>query len=396
MNYLPEIIVAVAAIMVVLVTLRRGVVHPSRRDPLEPLPLTPQPEAAPTRSAEEILERMAEGVLLLDPNMRPTFANRAARSLLGLESEGLPTRLPAQEITESARAARANGETTRAEIQIFFPRRLTLRVQASPLQAEDSVMVTLLDMTEERKTQRIRREFVAHASHELKSPVASLQTLAEAVTQALPDDMPTAERFAERLVTEADRLAKLISDLLDLSRLEDPTHLPEEPCDLAAVVRREVAHAEAHAHQAELAFAARIPEKLLMTGDPQQLSLLVRNLIENAIQYTPAGGQVDVSARRDGDRLILEVADNGPGIPSEAQTRVFERFYRLDKGRSRDRGGTGLGLAIVKHVAELHQGSVELDSELGEGSTFRAIFTAAGEPNLGDAAPQVAPQKESA
>lgn len=340
-------------------------------------PSTRQQNREPdARRAEQMLERMAEGVLLLDPNMRPTFANRAARSLLGLQAESLPARLPSQQIAENVRRANVNLQSTEDEIEMYFPRRLTLRVQASPLDDEGAVMVVLLDVTEERKTQRIRREFVAHASHELKSPVASLQALAEAVTEALPDDLETAERFAERMLKESERLAKLVTDLLDLSRLEDPTRLPEEPCDLTEVVRREVAAARPAADNSRVSFTSNVDAELVMKGDPQQLSLLVRNLLENAIQYTPGGGAVDVTARRSAEKVVIEVTDNGPGIPVDSRSRIFERFYRLDKGRSRDRGGTGLGLAIVKHVAELHQGSIELESELGEGSTFRVVFPA--------------------
>ena len=374
MNYLPLVVVALAALVTIALSLRRGVSRPSQKDRWEPLPKAPPAVSAPSLSAEEMLERMAEGVLLLGPDMRPTFANGAARSLLGFEAGALPPRLPSQEIVENARRAGEAAEGSEEEIEIYFPRRMTLRVQASPLRGQDSVMVVLLDVTEERKTQRIRREFVAHASHELKSPVASLQTLAEAVSQALPDDMETAERFANRLVRETDRLAKLIGDLLDLSRLEDPTFLPAEPCDIAEVIRREVAHAVSSAQAASLTLTSDVEKKLMIKGDPQQLSLLVRNLLENAIQYTPGGGKVGISARRSQRGIEFAVEDNGPGIPLEARERVFERFYRLDKGRSRDRGGTGLGLAIVKHVAELHQGVVELKSELGEGSTFKVIF----------------------
>ena len=393
MNYLPLVVIAIAALVTIGLSLRRSGPSTSAADRFEPLPARRKAVSPPSDSAVEMLQRMAEGVLVLGPDTRPTFANRAARSLLGLEADTLPPRLPSQEIVENARRAGERGTESEEEIEIYFPRRMTLRVQASPLPREDSVMVVLLDVTEERKTQRIRREFVAHASHELKSPVASLQALAEAVTQALPDDMEAAERFSERLVAEADRLAKLIGDLLDLSRLENPTYLPDEPCDLAEVVRREVAHSEAAAHEAGLSFISNVAKRLMMRGDPQQLNLLVRNLVENAIQYTPAGGHVWISARRSSEGIQLEVADDGPGIPLEARERVFERFYRLDKGRSRDRGGTGLGLAIVKHVAELHSGTLQLDSELGEGSRFSVTFPAAEEPAQMDMTP---PKKESA
>lgn len=393
MNHLPLVVITIAALVTIGLFLRRSGPSTATVDRFEPLPARRPDRLPPSASAGEMLEKMAEGVLVLGPDMRPTFANRAARSLLSIDATKLPPRLPSQEIVENARRAGESGEESEEEIEIYFPRRMTLRVQASPLQREESVMVVLLDVTEERKTQRIRREFVAHASHELKSPVASLQALAEAVAQALPDDMEAAERFAERLVGEADRLAKLIGDLLDLSRLENPTYLPDEPCDLAEVVRREVAHSEAAAHSAGLAFISDVTKKLMMRGDPQQLDLLVRNLVENAIRYTPSGGHVWISARRTADGIQLEVADDGPGIPLEARGRVFERFYRLDKGRSRDRGGTGLGLAIVKHIAELHSGTLRLESELGEGSRFSVTFPAADEPARLE---KTTPKKESA
>jgi signal transduction histidine kinase len=251
---------------------------------------------------------------------------------------------------------------------------LTLRVQAAPLETDPAVMVVLQDVSEEVRTQRIRREFVAHASHELKSPVASIQALAEALNGAVPDDLEAAERFSARLMNEADRLGKLVSDLLDLSRLEDPVRLPEEPCDLVDVARREVARLEGPAHEAGILLSSRFGNDLFIKGDPQQLGLLVRNLLENAIQYTHAEGHVTISTERTSTEAILRVVDDGVGIPLEAQPRVFERFYRVDRARSRDRGGTGLGLAIVKHVTELHGGSIELTSELGQGSTFGVRF----------------------
>ena len=389
MNELTLAMAALAALGILILLAARRRDAEIQTEGAAPAERRPPTQEAEPRRAEQMLERMAEGVLLLDPDMRPTFANRSARTLLGLQAQALPTRLSSQEIAKVARRAGEGSEGAESEIEVFFPRRLALRVQASRLDDAGSVMVVLLDVTEERKTQRIRREFVAHASHELKSPVASLQTLAEAVTQALPDDTETATRFAGRLVKESGRLAKLVDDLLDLSRLEDPTRIPDEPCDLAEVVQREIAHADAFAQRSELKFTADIEGSLVMRGDPQQLSLLVRNLLENAIQYTPAHGSVRVTARRNGAEVVLEVKDNGPGIPSEARSRIFERFYRLDKGRARDRGGTGLGLAIVKHVAEVHQGTIELDSELGEGSTFRVRLPAI------DTAEEVA-RKESA
>jgi signal transduction histidine kinase len=324
--------------------------------------------------AAQILEHMSEGVSVLSRDLKPEFVNGSGRALLGLQDGPLPSRLPSVEVTEVARLALTEGTPQEKLVEVWYPDRLTLRVQAAPLDTDPAVMVVLQDVSEEVRTQRIRREFVAHASHELKSPVASIQALAEAVNGAVPDDLEAAERFSARLVGEADRLGKLVSDLLDLSRLEDPVRLPEDPCDLAGVVRREVARLEAAAYDAEIVLSSRVGGELWIKGDPQQLALLVRNLLENAIQYTSAGGHVTVSTERTPTEAVLRIVDDGVGIPLEAQARVFERFYRVDRARSRDRGGTGLGLAIVKHVAELHAGAIELTSELGQGSTFGVRF----------------------
>lgn len=321
------------------------------------------------RRAKEIIERMTEGVLVLDENLRPTLANRAAHRMLGLRGETLPPRLPTLEIVEIARRSREQQETVRELIDVFYPGKMALRVEAAPLAETSGVLVVLHDVSEEIATQRIRREFVAHASHELKSPVASLQTLADAIAHALPEDLDAAERFARKLVTESERLGKLVTDLLDLSRLEDPAQVPDEPVDLGAVARREVTEAESRAHERDVALTWEI-EEAWVRGDPQHLALVVRNLLENALQYTDSGGNARLEVARHGDEVSLRVTDDGIGIPTEAQGRVFERFYRVDRARSRDRGGTGLGLAIVKHVAELHGGRVDVESELGLGSTF--------------------------
>ena len=324
--------------------------------------------------AAQILEHMSEGVLVLSEDLKPEYVNGSGRALLGLRSGSLPARLPSVEVSDVARLALEEGSPRQKLVDIWYPERLTLRVQAAPLETDPAVMVVLQDVSEEVRTQRIRREFVAHASHELKSPVASIQALAEALNGAVPDDLEAAERFSARLMNEADRLGKLVSDLLDLSRLEDPVRLPEEPCDLVDVARREVARLESPAHEAGILLSSRFGNDLFIKGDPQQLGLLVRNLLENAIQYTHAEGHVTISTERTSTEAILRVVDDGVGIPLEAQPRVFERFYRVDRARSRDRGGTGLGLAIVKHVTELHGGSIELTSELGQGSTFGVRF----------------------
>ena len=324
-------------------------------------------------SAEEegfLLEHMNEGILVLTQRLRPEFANASARALLGLQDGSLPAHLPSGEVGDIAGRALSEGEPQEGLVDIWFPAQSTLRVQAIPLKKGPAVLVVIQDASEEVRAQRVRTQFVANASHELKSPVASLQALAEAVREAAKEDPETAVRFSGRLVEEADRLGKLVSDLLDLSRLEDAGRVPEDPCDLSSIARNEVALLEPTARGDIIALTSEIEPGVWIKGDEHQLGQMIRNLLENAIQYTPAGGRVSLTLAQLPEEARLTIQDTGVGIPQEAQKRVFERFYRVDQARSREHGGTGLGLAIAKHVAELHGGSIELTSELGEGSTF--------------------------
>ena len=321
------------------------------------------------RRAEEILDHMGEGLLLLDPALRPVFANAAARHMLGFQDEDLPGRLPSEEVLATARRA-VNDEQVEEILSVSFPLPMNLRVRATLLDHGDGVLVVLRDVTQEVLAQKVRREFVSHASHELKSPVASLQALAEAVLDAVKDDPESAARFSQRLVTEADRLGRLVGDLLDLSRLEDPTNIPKEPANLSLAAHREVDTIRKDADAKFISLDVRVDENVWLTGNDQQLGLMIRNLLENGIRYTPDQGRVSLEVYSGAGCAFVRVSDDGVGIPLEAQGRVFERFFRVDRARARDRGGTGLGLAIVKHVAEMHGGRVTLESNLGEGSTF--------------------------
>ena len=320
---------------------------------------------------DEIIERVGEGVLLLDEKLVPLMVNSAAREMLGFQNVELPGRIPSDEVMNAARRA-TSADPVEMNLSIWWPLPMTLNVKAISLEGGRGVLVLLKDVTQEVLAQRVRREFVSHASHELKSLVASLQALAEAVLEAVQNDPEAAGRFSKRMAAEADRLGHLVSDLLDLSRLEDPTNVPSDPADLSAVAHAEVASQKPSAANKGISLSSRVAPNVRLRGDEQQLGLMIRNLLENAIRYTPQGGRVDLDVFREGDNVYVRVSDDGPGIPLEAQSRVFERFYRVDRARARDKGGTGLGLAIVKHVAEIHGGYVDLQSNLGEGSVFTA------------------------
>jgi signal transduction histidine kinase len=336
------------------------------------------------RRAEEILERTGEGVLLLDMSLTPVMANKAARNMLGLQDSGLPVRVPSEEVLDAARRTTPNADVEET-LNVWFPFPMNLNITSIYLGYDRGILVLLRDVTQEVLAQRVRREFVSHASHELKSPVASLQTLAEAIEEAIRSDPEAAARFSKTLAMEADRLGHLVNDLLDLSRLEDPTNVPRNPTDLSEVARGELIAQDDVARDKGIVLSSRIAPDIRLRGDEQQLGLLIRNLLDNAIRYTPSGGRVALDVFREGDNVFVRVSDDGPGIPLEAQSRVFERFYRVDRARARDKGGTGLGLAIVKHVAEIHGGHVELRSNLGEGSVFTAQLPVMPEDDTSDA-----------
>jgi signal transduction histidine kinase len=317
----------------------------------------------------EILDHVAEGVVLFDEVLVPVVANIAARRMLGVRGGPLPPRLSSEGVLSVARRATVEGTSTQ-EVVSIWPGRRRLRVRALPRTDQGGAIVVMQDVTEELRTQQVRQQFVANASHELKSPVAGLEALAEAIGQAVKDDPPAATRFAGRLIAEAERLGRLVDDLLDLSRLEDPVSISTTPVDLSNLTRQMLEVSRPAARSKLMNVTAQIASNVWVRGDEQQLGLMLRNLLDNAIRYTPERGSVWVDVFREGDDIVLRVADNGIGIPLAAQARVFERFFRVNKDRSRETGGTGLGLSIVKHIADLHGGHVGVQSELGEGSVF--------------------------
>jgi signal transduction histidine kinase len=188
------------------------------------------------------------------------------------------------------------------------------------------------------------------------------------------NDPERTRHFAASLLKESQRLNRLVADLLDLSRLEDPATIANSISDLSAIARTEVTELLPHSEAKAILVRSSIDEGIRVKGDEAQLALMIRNLLDNAVRYTPEEGEVSIAVTTEGDEALLRVSDTGAGIPLRDQARVFERFYRVDKGRSRDQGGTGLGLAIVKHVADLHGGHVTVTSQLGEGSTFTVIL----------------------
>ena len=260
------------------------------------------------------------------------------------------------------------GEENRQTLELYGPPRVAVVVTASPLEG-GGALATIEDVSERRRVDAVRTDFVANISHELKTPVGALAVLAEALSEE--DDVDVVHRVADRMVDEAHRLSRTIDDLLELSRIE----LGEEPVrdlvDVADVVDGAVGRARQLAELRSIEIETlEMPVGIRVMGDRRQLVSALGNLVENAVKYSEPGSGVQVRVRVEGPLVELMVADQGIGIPAKDHDRIFERFYRVDKARSRDTGGTGLGLAIVRHVATNHRGEVLVSSQEGEGSTF--------------------------
>jgi two-component system sensor histidine kinase SenX3 len=274
--------------------------------------------------------------------------------------------------------------------------------QARLLSEEDRrfAVVFVYDHSEYARMEATRRDFVANVSHELKTPVGAMAVLAEALL-ASADDPETVRRFGEKVLVEANRLGDMVSELIELSRLQGAERLPDMGAvDVDTVVSEAISRHKVPADNSDITVCTDDPSGLRMLGEQALLVTALANLVSNAIAYSPRGSLVSISRRRRGANIEISVTDRGIGIARKDQERVFERFFRADKARSRATGGTGLGLAIVKHVAANHNGTIGLWSQLGTGSTFTlsipaydAEFEQADKPPERDVRPKM-PQRE--
>jgi two-component system phosphate regulon sensor histidine kinase PhoR len=320
-----------------------------------------------TGTLEVVLGAIPQGTILVDAEDQIVYANPSAYDLFGSVPDDLGGLAPLQ-LQNAVREARANNLRQIREFDHGKPMR-RLRAVATPFADDPRVLLVVVDITDRERTDSIRRDFVANASHELKTPVSTIIASSEALQISLSRGDDSAAGFAERIEQSARQLDRLVADLLDLSRLE------REKPELAAlrldsIVREEVERVRSRAEDKELDLGFS-GEELTVRGSHRDLAIAVRNLLDNAIRYTSPGGTITVALEREDGEAVITVGDTGEGIPTRDHGRVFERFYRVDSARSRETGGTGLGLSIVKHVAESHGGSVELQSELGLGSTFK-------------------------
>ncbi len=320
-----------------------------------------------------ILAGMVEGVLVHDADGRVVVANPAAAEIVGgaapLVGKRLEEAVTRADLRAFVEGAAKSAEVREAELEADG-RSIALYVR--PLAASAGGAVTVLrDMTAMRKLMTMRRDFVANVSHELRTPVAAIQGYAETLLGGAADDA-TRKEFMEIIFRQAQRIGALVEDLLRLSELEAraPEQAVRESVDVGAIAGHVVQTVRARAAKRGAVLALDVPDGVVVAGDPAGIEQVLLNLVDNAVKYGKDAGRVTVEARRAAGRIVLTIADDGPGIDARHLPRLFERFYRVDDGRARERGGTGLGLAIVKHIVESMGGTVHVESEVGKGTRF--------------------------
>lgn len=329
---------------------------------------------------ETVLESMDEAVLALDSDARINTLNRAARTLLGLpesaEGERLTDLIHVPDVRDLIHKAQ-DGEADSVEFELTATGNRCVLARATP-QVNRGVLLVMHDVTEVRRLETVRRDFVANVSHELRTPVSIIRANAETLLNGALERPDQARRFVEALLRHADRLGRLISDLLDISRIEAGKYpISSRPSRLAPIARRTLEVVETKAQIKQMKLEVEIDEELHVVADPKALEQVILNLVENAVKYTPEHGRVEVAAVVDGDITRIEVRDDGPGIDAVHRPRIFERFYRVDPGRSREMGGTGLGLAIVKHLVEAMRGRVGVEPRQPHGTVFWVLLPTA-------------------
>jgi two-component system phosphate regulon sensor histidine kinase PhoR len=369
---------------------------------------TPSPEKRPA-AADALLANIPDPVILVDRRAVVRDANDAARTLLPALKSGHPLSfaLRAPEVLDGVEEALASGATLTVEHARGAPTDRVFEVRIGALQpaageedAQPGVALFFRDMTTARRLETMRVDFIANVSHELRTPLASLLGFIETLQGSARNDPAARERFLEVMRGQAQRMTRLIDDLLSLSRIELKAHVqPQAPVDLLAIVRQMIDTLAPLARERAVEIALLAEERpCLVRGDRDELLRLAENLIENAVKYGAGGGRVDVAlasrppASGQPGWVELSVRDYGPGIAPEHLPRLTERFYRVDVAESRQKGGTGLGLAIVKHILNRHRGKLMIESEAGQGATFRALIPElpapdAAEPARENAAP---------
>lgn len=319
-----------------------------------------------------ILDRMTDGVLIVDSTGSIQMANPGAEKLFG---EGLTGRsvivaLRHHQLIETWRKAQQTGEIQSESVEIPSNRKF-LQITAIPGQEAGGALLMVQDLTRLRRLETVRRDFISNVSHELRTPLASLKALAETLSDGALDDPPAARRFLARMQTEVDALTQMSTELLELTRIESgQVPLQLKPIAPIQLLQSAADRMKAQAERAGLDLYAECNPKLpLVPADSSRLEQVLVNLIHNAVKFTPAGGEIRLFAKQDGKYIRFDVSDTGVGIDPDDLPRIFERFYKADRARTKG-GGTGLGLSIARHIVEAHGGKIWVESEPEKGSTF--------------------------
>jgi two-component system, OmpR family, phosphate regulon sensor histidine kinase PhoR len=327
-----------------------------------------------------ILGSMVEGVAVVNAFERLLFANQGFADILGLDvppqsGSALVEIVRQTELLEAVREVLKGQPRVEAEIVTGTLRQHFFAVTVAAVSAAETsgAVIVLHDITDLRKLERVRRDFVANVTHEFKTPLTAIQGFAETLLAGAIDDPQNRLRFLEIILEHSRRLARLTDDLLKLSKMDaDRLELEIRRLSVSQFVESCIETTQRPAAEKDLRISVNLPQHIPdISADRRRLAEVLQNLLDNAMQYTPAGGQIMVSASADDSEVTFTVSDTGIGIPQSDQPRIFERFYRVDVARSREVGGTGLGLAIAKHLVEVHGGRIWVESEVGQGSQFR-------------------------
>lgn len=333
-----------------------------------------------------VLDNMVSGVVMIDEQGVIVLLNRPAEEIMGFTSKeliGKPfdgAKLPF-ELTQMIQECMDRNEHIRDEMNFYYPEERILEVNLVPMiQVEQlwaGLVIVLHDITAIRRLEKVRSEFVANVSHELKTPVAAVKGFAETLLAGAMNDPAIARQFLQIIYDESERLNRLIGDILELSKVESKRiPLQFSPVHLNGFMGKTLEMMQTEAEKKSIDLAFQVSEELYLEADEDRLGQIMINLLSNGINYTPEGGKVRVKAmsiagdNQEAEKIRIVISDTGIGIPKKDLPRIFERFYRVDKARSRSSGGTGLGLSIVKHLVELHKGTIRVESDLGIGSKF--------------------------
>lgn len=330
-----------------------------------------------------VIETMDSGLIMVDSKKKITLANRAFHRFFNLKPrqllhKSLPEGALFHDLHRLIRKCMESGGRVQDEVHLYFPEERILEIRLTPIWEErggTGVMAVIHEITAIRRLEKMRTEFVANVSHELKTPVTSLRGFAETLLDGAAEDPEMRKEFLEIIQAESLRLERLIADLLDLSKIESRNMpLNIETIGIGELFRSTAKTVEEQMRKRQLTFQVKMEEEFPVPVDPDRFQQILLNLLSNAMAYTPAGGEVTLSAGRGETDWWIQVTDTGIGIPEEDLPRIFERFYRVDKARSRESGGTGLGLAIVKHLVEAHRGEIEVMSQAGKGTEITLTF----------------------